>query len=82
MTPVKVTLCLGSSCHSRGNRTHVEALREEFAAQEAWVEISGSLCLGRCSEGPVVLIDGELIPLGPQDDLAALVRSRLDALKP
>ena len=79
MSPVKITLCLGSSCYSRGNRNQVENLRQEWAGRpgEVEVELKGSLCLGRCAEGPVVLVDGETLVQGPDTDLAALVRDRL-----
>jgi NADH:ubiquinone oxidoreductase subunit E len=81
MSPLKVTLCLGSSCHSRGNRRHVETLRALLADRPGEVdfELKGSLCLGRCADGPVVLLDGMSVALGPDEDLVALIRERLDA---
>jgi NADH:ubiquinone oxidoreductase subunit E len=81
MPPLKVTLCLGSSCHSRGNRRQVETLRQALAtrAPEVEFELRGSLCLGRCAEGPVVLFDGEPRILGPGEDLASAVLDRLAA---
>ena len=84
MPSVKITLCLGSSCHSRGNRNQVEALRREWADHpgEVEIELKGSLCLGRCAEGPVVLLDGETVVLTPDTDLAALVRDRVATRSP
>jgi NADH:ubiquinone oxidoreductase subunit E len=80
MTPLKVTLCLGSSCHSRGNRRHVETLRAYVADHpEVEFELKGSLCLGRCAEGPVVLLDGISQVLGPDEDLLALIQERVAA---
>ena len=81
MPPLKVTLCLGSSCHSRGNRHHVETLRRRLAdrAGEVEFELKGSLCLGRCAEGPVVLLDGVSLALGPEEDLGDLIWERLNA---
>jgi len=79
MPSVKITLCLGSSCHARGNRHHVETLKGRLNARGIWAEfeLKGSLCLGRCSEGPVVLIDGVSLALGPDEDLVQLVVERL-----
>lgn len=79
MPPLKVTLCLGSSCHSRGNWRHVEALRRELAVQsdEVEFELKGSLCLGHCAEGPVVLLDGVSVALSSDEDLVSLIRQRL-----
>jgi len=76
MSPLKVTLCLGSSCHARGNRHHVTALAQRFAGRGVEFELRGSLCLGRCAEGPVVLIDGEMV-LDPGPGLEALIEDRL-----
>jgi len=84
MPPLKVTLCLGSSCHSRGNRHAVETLRRRLADQAGSVEfeLRGSLCLGRCAEGPVVLLDGESVLVPPGTDLAALIAGRLAGRSP
>ena len=81
-SPLKVTLCLGSSCHSRGNRRHVETLRRLSAEGDLEFELTGSLCLGRCSEGPLALFDGVAFPIGPDCDIAALVREHLAARVP
>ena len=56
----EITVCMGSSCFSRGNRGNLEAIR-------AWLEASGRVdevcfkgcrCEGHCSEGPNVIIGG------------------------
>jgi len=70
---MKITLCLGSSCHARGNRHHVETLRGQLADRGIDLELKGSLCLGRCAEGPVVLIDGKSVAVGPHDNLVDLL---------
>lgn len=81
MARLKVTLCLGSSCHSRGNRSHVESLKAALADQSETfdIDLKGNLCLGRCAEGPLVLIDGQQVAVTPETDLVALIRSRLAA---
>ena len=62
---MNITLCLGSSCHARGNRRRVETLREELAAQGLSLDLKGSLCLGRCAEGPIAVVDGVTKTLAP-----------------
>ena len=76
MPPLKVTLCLGSSCHSRGNRNRVESLRQLLNDRAGEFVLTGSLCLGRCADGPVVLFDGVPTTLGADNDLATLVGKR------
>ena len=50
---VKVTICMGSSCFSRGNSKNLEAVRAWLAAhgRDAEVELKGCRCGGRCGEG-------------------------------
>ncbi|MEG1480414.1 MAG: NAD(P)H-dependent oxidoreductase subunit E [Kiritimatiellia bacterium] len=51
---VKVTICMGSSCFSRGNSRNLEAVREWLKQnnKEAEVEFKGCRCGGKCSDGP------------------------------
>jgi NADH:ubiquinone oxidoreductase subunit E len=61
MAKVKVELCMGSSCFSRGNSKTLELL-ENFVKEnnvENNVEIEGHLCLGRCSSGPIVRVNNK-----------------------
>ncbi len=56
---MKVTICVGSTCHLLGSRTVVErfkALVEEHQLQDK-VELSGKFCMGKCGEGVCVTID-------------------------
>ncbi len=60
---VTVTVCMGSSCFSRGNSRNVEVIQNfvKDNGLEAKVEVSGCLCSGHCKDGPVLMINGELI---------------------
>ena len=56
---MKVTICVGSTCHLLGSRTVVErfkALVEEHQLQDR-VELSGKFCMGNCGEDVCVTID-------------------------
>jgi len=57
---VQVELCLGSSCFARGNNrilTYLEQyIDEEGVAGQ--VTVTGHLCMGNCSSGPVVRVNG------------------------
>ncbi len=54
-----VKVCMGSSCHLKGSYKIVEKL-QKLKESRLELEIFGSLCFGRCSEGICVEIDGEL----------------------
>ena len=47
---MKITVCIGSSCHIKGSRQVVEKLQELIAANNVGdkVQLGGTFCLGRC----------------------------------
>lgn len=56
---VQVTICMGSSCFSRGNSRNLEAVRAWLAEKglEANVTLKGCRCGGKCGEGPNIWIN-------------------------
>lgn len=60
MSEVHVEICMGSACHSRGNFETAQLL-QAYQEQEPRIRLSGALCRDRCSEGPIVTIDGQSI---------------------
>lgn len=64
---MKITVCIGSSCHLKGSRRIVEALQDlvfEHKLNDK-VELGGTFCLGKCQQGVCVTIDGELFSVTP-----------------
>jgi len=57
--PCKITICMGSSCFSRGNNKNIEVLEEYIRTKNinAEVEISGNLCEDKCNKGPNLKIN-------------------------
>lgn len=64
---MKITVCIGSSCHIKGSRLVVEALQKLIADNklEDKIELSGTFCMGRCQEGVCVTVDGEFYSVSP-----------------
>ena len=64
---MKITVCIGSSCHIKGSRHVVEELRQLISSHnlEDQVELAGTFCLGRCQEGVCVTVDGEFHSVTP-----------------
>lgn len=64
---MKVTVCIGSSCHIKGSRQVVEGLQELIAAENLGdkVELGGTFCMGRCQEGVCVTVDDEFYSVAP-----------------
>ena len=65
---MKVTVCIGSSCHIKGSRQVVEQLQYLIAENklEDQVELSGAFCMGRCQEGVCVTVDDEFFSVSPE----------------
>lgn len=64
---MKITVCIGSSCHLKGSRIVVETLQELIKENNLTdtVELSGTFCLGRCQEGVCVTVDDKSFSLTP-----------------
>ena len=47
---MKVTVCIGSSCHIKGSRQVVERLQHLIAQEKLGdrVELGGTFCMGNC----------------------------------
>lgn len=65
---MKVTICIGSSCHLKGSRQVVEALQQLVAENklEDKVELGGTFCIGNCQQGVCVTVDGEFFSVSPE----------------
>lgn len=65
---MKITVCIGSSCHIKGSRLVVEALQELIAKHQVGdkVELAGTFCMGRCQEGVCVTVDDEFHSVTPE----------------
>lgn len=65
---MKVTVCIGSSCHLKGSRQVVEEFQHLIAENELQdkVELGGTFCMGNCKEGVCVTVDGNLFSVTPE----------------
>ena len=64
---IKVTVCIGSSCHIKGSRQVVESLQALIAERELAdkVELGGTFCMGQCQNGVCVTIGDEVFSVSP-----------------
>lgn len=65
---MKVTVCIGSSCHIKGSRLVVETLRHlvEVNGLNDKVELGGAFCVGDCQNGVCVKIGDDVHSVAPQ----------------
>ncbi|MDD2374147.1 MAG: hypothetical protein PWP10_2812 [Clostridiales bacterium] len=66
---MKITVCIGSSCHLKGSRQVVEQLKELITAHglEEDVELSGTFCMGKCEQGVSATLDDQQFSLSPEN---------------
>lgn len=64
---MKITVCIGSSCHIKGSRQVVEQLQYLIAENKIGdkVELGGTFCMGKCQQGVCVSLDGNFFSVSP-----------------
>ena len=66
---MKITVCIGSSCHIKGSRQVVESLqtliKDNNIADK--VELGGTFCMGKCQQGVCVTVDDEFYSVTPEN---------------
>lgn len=65
---MKITVCIGSSCHLKGSRSVVEELQYLIAENNLKdkVELGGTFCMGKCQEGVCVTVDDKFYSVSPE----------------
>lgn len=65
---MKITVCIGSSCHIKGSRQVVGELQRLIKEHELGekVELGGTFCMGKCQQGVCVSVDGEFYSVSPE----------------
>lgn len=60
--PLIITICMGSSCFSRGNNNNLQVIQSYLKKYnlEAQVKLVGSRCEAECMRGPNIRVNGEL----------------------
>jgi len=61
-TTLDITICMGSSCYSRGNNRSLEAIREYIAQHgiTSATQVVGHLCQDQCRSGPNIRVNQKL----------------------
>ena len=65
---MKITVCIGSSCHIKGSRQVVEQLQRLIAENNLAdkVDLGGTFCMGKCQQGVCVTVDEEHHSVSPE----------------
>ncbi len=64
---MKITVCIGSSCHIKGSRQIVEQLQTLIAENNLGdkVDLGGTFCMGKCQQGVCVTVDEKFFSVTP-----------------
>ena len=65
---LKITVCIGSSCHIKGSRQVVEQLQYLIAENNLGdkVELGGTFCMGKCQQGVCVMVNDSFHYVTPE----------------
>lgn len=65
---MKITVCIGSSCHIKGSRQVAEKLESLIEKNNLTdkIELSGTFCMGNCQNGVCVSLNDKLFSLTPE----------------
>ena len=64
---MKITVCIGSSCHIKGSRQVVTQLQQLIAENNLGdkVELGGTFCMGNCQKGVCVTVEDQFYSVTP-----------------
>ena len=65
---MKITVCIGSSCHIKGSHRVVERVKALISENGLGdrVEVGGTFCTGNCQQGVCVDVDGKFYSVTPE----------------
>ncbi len=65
---MKITICIGSSCHLKGSHYVVEKLKDLINEHNLGdkVELGGTFCMGQCQKGVCVTVDDVFYSVTPE----------------
>ena len=65
---LKITVCIGSSCHIKGSRQVVEQLQYLISKNNLGekVELGGTFCMGNCQQGVCVTVNDSFRSVTPE----------------
>lgn len=77
---ITITVCMGSSCFSRGNSINAEIIQEYIEKNncQATVSLKGCLCEGNCNKGPIIKIDDKVFYSVSPEGVEALLNHELE----
>ncbi|MEI8389989.1 MAG: (2Fe-2S) ferredoxin domain-containing protein [bacterium] len=67
---MQLTVCVGSCCYSKGAQEIIDFIKSDYPD----VEVVGAFCLGSCSQGVSIKIDGKIRLIKNCDDIKNIMK--------
>jgi len=66
---MKITICVGSTCHLLGSKRVVDRFKELVEGNNLGdkIELAGKFCMGKCGDGVCVTIDDATQSIQPEN---------------
>lgn len=79
----QILICLGSSCHSRGNAENLKFIQNFLKERkiDSNIDFRGHLCNEMCKRGPVIEIDEHVYEGVTQSNLPIILSNHFDKAK-
>ena len=76
---MNIKVCVGSSCHLKGSYEVIQSLKKyiEENKLEDKVELEASFCLGNCSNGVSMRIDGEVVSNANPENIEDIFKEQI-----
>jgi NADH-quinone oxidoreductase subunit G len=77
--PIRVTVCVGSSCHIKGSRDVIRRFSEiiEENGLGGEVSLAGAFCMEHCGEGTNWKVGDELVSSASVEEAEAVFREKV-----
>lgn len=80
----KILICLGSSCHSRGNADNVKVIQDFLKERNitSHIDFRGHLCNEMCNRGPVIELDDVVFEGVTKSSLPTILARHFEKAQP
>jgi NADH:ubiquinone oxidoreductase subunit E len=80
---IEITICMGSSCFSRGNKRALDAIKEYLSVNEMtdMVTFKGAHCFGNCDNGPILKINNNVFKKVTLEKLTGILDNFFESRK-
>jgi len=82
-TQPEMTICLGSSCFSRGNSKNLRIIQDYLKKNnlENSIDFKGDLCSEQCNHGPILQINDKVFEQVDESNIISILDNAFGGMK-